>query len=498
MSEHYPVLIILAPLLAAFLNSGLLWLNRRMCYPITALGIGASLYFCIGLLLQVLTTGPVTYHLGGWAPPMGIELRIDHLSALVLLLIPPVALVNILASRKNVHEELTFKSGAFYTVYLLFVAGLLGIVATADLFNLYVLLEITSLAAYALLAMGDPDRAPLASLNYVFLGVIGASFYLLGVGYLYIMTGSLNMGDVHSLLPPILESPAIMAAFVFCLVGVWIKMGLFPLHTWMPNAYAYAPVSSNRLIAPLMTKVMVYVMIRIMISVFGLDYIFGQLALQKWVLILASAAIIAGAVMALAQRDLLKMAAYIIVCEIGYMVGGVWLGNNAGMTGSILHIVNDVVMTFALFLAIGNIIYIRKKADFEHLRGLFTTMPWTMAGLFLTGASIIGVPPTCGFFSKWYLLLGGIEAGSWHFVSALILSSLVWAILFFRIVEIAFFSEENHSSHGGPDPAPALNEAPVSMLIPLGLAGTAVIALGIWSGYIVQYVILPFTQQGIS
>ena len=498
MSEHYPALIILFPLLAAFVNSAFIWLDKRMCCPLTVIGLGGSVYFSLTLLLEVLKSGPAIYNFAGWPPPMGIELRIDNLSAIVLLIIPVIALINVMASRKSIHEELTFKRGPFYTIYLLFVAGLLGVVATADLFNLYVLLEITSLASYALLAMGNPDRAPLASLNYVFLGVIGASFYLLGVGYIYIMTGSLNMADVQSILPAISESSAVLVAFVFCLVGVWIKMGLFPLHTWLPNVYAYSPMSSSRLIAPLMTKVMVYVMIRLMLSVFGLEYVFEQLSLQKWVVALSSVAIIAGGIMALAQKDLMKMAAYIIVCEIGYMVGGFWLGNAQGMTGAVLHIVNDAIMTFALFLVLGNIIYIRKRTDLKSLGGIFVSMPWTMAGFILVGISIIGVPPTCGFFSKWYLLLGGIQAGASFFVFALILSSLICAVLVFRVVEAGFFPPPDDPSHKLGKPEAVLTEAPVSMLIPLGLTSGGIIAVGLWSGYIVQNIILPFIKQGVS
>ena len=309
------------------------------------------------------------------------------------------------------------------------------------------------------------------------------------------MTGSLNMADVHSLLPPLMHSSTIVVAFVFCLIGVWIKMALFPLHVWLPNAYTYAPVSASRIIAPLMTKVMIYVMIRIMLSVFGYEYVFETLQLQNFVLLLASIAVIAGAVMALAQHDLKKMLAYIIVCEVGYMVGGAWLGNVQGMTGAVLHIVNDALMTFALFLVLGNIMYIHKKTDFADLQGTFSSMPWTMAGFVLAGVSIIGVPPTCGFFSKWYLILGGIEAGAWIFVAALILSSLASAVLVFRVVEIGFFpagpEEDNHHQT-------AVNEAPFSMLAPLGIVGVGLIAVGLWSGFFVRQVILPFVQQGMS
>jgi multicomponent Na+:H+ antiporter subunit D len=501
MNANYPALIVLSPLLAAFLVAALDWVDRRWCYPVALIGLGGAVYSSGHLFFQVMRSGTIAYQLGGWAPPMGIELRIDFLNVLILILVSLVALVNMVASKKSIHKELPIKEGTFCTIYLLFVTGLLGVLVTGDLFNLYVLLEITSLASYALLAMGNPDRAPLASLNYVYLGVIGASFYLLGVGYLYIMTGSLNMLDVASLLPQILGTTAVSVAFIFCLVGVWIKMGLFPLHTWLPNAYSYAPVAANRIIAPLMTKVMVYVMIRLMLTVFGFHYVFEQLDVQNWIVHLSSVAIIAGALMALAQTDLRKMLAYIIVCEIGYMVGGAWVGNVQGMVGAVLHIINDGLMTFALFLVLGNIIYVKGKTTIADLNGIFTDMPWTMAGFVLAGVSIIGVPPTCGFFSKWYLLLGGIQAGSWFFVVALIVSSLISAILVFRVVETAFFSSspESHGHHGGHAGHEAvLQEAPVTMLASLWLVGAGLIAVGIWSGSIVQQVILPFVQQGMS
>jgi multicomponent Na+:H+ antiporter subunit D len=181
------------------------------------------------------------------------------------------------------------------------------------------------------------------------------------------------------------------------------------------------------------------------------------------------------------------------------MVGGAWLGNVQGMTGAILHIINDALMTFALFLVLGNILYMQRKVNFHDMQGLFSAMPWTMAGFILAGVSIIGVPPTCGFFSKWYLLLGGIQAGSWMFVAALVLSSLVSAVLIFRVVENGFFPPEQaeHSGHVHHQPA-VINEAPISMLGSLGLVGAGLIGIGLWSGILVQKVILPFVHQGMN
>jgi multicomponent Na+:H+ antiporter subunit D len=271
-------------------------------------------------------------------------------------------------------------------------------------------------------------------------------------------------------------------------------MALFPFHVWLPNAYTYSPVIFSRVVAPLMTKVMVYVMIRLMVTVFGYDYIFNSLDLADAVVWLTTLAILAGGIMALAQKNLKKMLTYIIVCEIGYMVGGAWMGNQLGMTGAILHVLNDALMTFALFLAVGNMVYRIGKVDIKDLKGLFGRMPWTMGGFVLAALSIIGVPPTCGFFSKWYLILGAMEKGAYHFVAALVISSLICAILFFKVFEVCFFESgshgHEHSSHGPV----AIEEAPVSMLIISGLVSLSLIAAGFYSGTIVNTIILPFLK----
>jgi multicomponent Na+:H+ antiporter subunit D len=500
MMTQLPAILVAGPFLAAFAVSIFSWLDSRYCYPITLLGLLTSLGASLGLLFQVTHTGPVHYTFAGWEPPYGIELRIDLLNGLVLILVSAVAFLNLPASWSMIRRDMHEKRGTFLALYLLLVTGLLGVTATADLFNLYVLIEITSLASYALLAMGNSGRSPLASLNYVFLGVIGASFYLLGVGYLYILTGSLNMGDVATLLPSIASSQAVLVAFVFLMVGVLIKMAFFPLHLWLPNAYTFAPLAASRVIAPLMTKVMIYVMIRLIISVFGLEYVFETLDLSQAMVWLSSLAILAGAVMALAQNELKRMLSYIIVAEIGYMVGGFWLGNQAGMTGAILHLINDALMTFCLFLAAGNLAYKLKDLHFESLQGIFRTMPLTMSGFALAGVSIIGVPPTCGFFSKWYLLLASIEAGAYGFLVALIASSLISAVLFFRIFEIGYFEPLHHGhghdhGHGAEDAVMA--EAPPTMVIVLALVALGLIAVGLASGSIVNEWILPIVPRGL-
>jgi multicomponent Na+:H+ antiporter subunit D len=276
-----------------------------------------------------------------------------------------------------------------------------------------------------------------------------------------------------------------------------MKMALFPLHGWLPNAYAYAPSSAAGVIAPLTTKVMVYVLIRMLLFVFKPEYAFARPSLNQVMLALAVIAIISGSVMALSQKSLKKILVYIIVAEVGYMVGGVWLGNRLGIAGSILHIVNDAAMTLCVFLAAGSLRFKLRGDNFRALQGTFRRMPITMSALVVGGLSIIGAPPTCGFFSKWYLISGGIDAGQYHFVAALLFSSLVNVVLFFKIIEIGYFEPFiEYDSHHGHGPV-RINEAPLSMLAMLLLVAASLIALGLFSGKMMTHIIMPAIPAGI-
>jgi len=200
--------------------------------------------------------------------------------------------------------------------------------------------------------------------------------------------------------------------------------------------------------------------------------------------------------LALKERSLKKMLTYIIIAEVGYMVGGAWLGNRAGMTGAILHIANDALMTLCVFLAVGNIVYKAKGHRFEDLQGLFKKMPFTMGGFVIGAISIIGVPPTCGFFSKWYLISGAIQAGQYHFMAALLFSSLVSIVLFFRVIEIGYF--EPFSDHHGHDhPAEPMDEAPLSMVVPLLIVAAGLILVGLYTGDIVDHIIRFAIPKGL-
>jgi multicomponent Na+:H+ antiporter subunit D len=488
MVPQSPALVVVIPLIFAFLTLLFGRWRKGLCYPIALIALTLSFLASIHALYTVLTTGTIHYYLGTWEPPWGIEYVVDHLNAFVLVIVSFISLVAAISSRKVVQQELPQKVVYFYCIFLLQVTGFLGIVITGDMFNLYVFLEIASLAGYALIAVGE-EGAPFASFNYLIFGTIGACFYLLGVGYLYINTGSLNMADLSKILPALYQSKVVLVAFAFFLVGVSLKMALFPLHVWLPDAYTYAPSPVSALLAPLMTKVGAYVMIRIMFTVFEPHFSIQLIPATTILGWMAAGAILFGALMALAQSDLKRMLAYILVSEVGYIALGVGLANRNGLTGAILHILNDSFMMLALFMIVGAIMYRSGDREIPHLRYMHRRMPFTMAVLVIAGLSVIGIPPTCGFFSKWYLVLGAIDANKWVFVAVLLISSLLNVILFFRVIENAYLEPVEEGAHEGFEAAVAFEEAPLSLLLPILVAGAGILSLGILSGEIISSVI---------
>jgi multicomponent Na+:H+ antiporter subunit D len=228
--------MVVAPLFASIIIPIVGWRAKKICYPLTILAVLISLFASLITVKTVLNHGPVQYYLSGWKPPMGIEFYVDHLNAFIAVVVTFISFLGVIFSKTNVENDLPGKEGAFYSLFLLLITGLLGIVLTGDMFNLFVFLEVASLSSYALIAMGEKG-AMYASFRYLLIGTVGASWYLLGVGYLYIVTGSLNMANLSELLPALYQSKAILVGFAFILFGIGIKMALFPLHAWLPDAY---------------------------------------------------------------------------------------------------------------------------------------------------------------------------------------------------------------------------------------------------------------------
>ena len=477
MSQQLPVIVVIAPLLASFLIFLSGGRAQRFVFPLALAALTVSLVSAGLLLKSVLVQGTIQYWLGGWQPPWGIEYRVDHFNACMLVLVAALALLAAVYSRRSVEAELPDRVALFWSLYLLLITGLLGIIVTGDMFNLFVLLEVVSLSGYALIAIGK-GRATLASFRYLILGTIGACFYLIGVGYLYIMTGSLNMEDLRVLLPPLYSSTAIQAAFVFILIGFGIKIALFPLHAWQPDAYTYAPSAVSVIISSAMAKTLIYALIRIIFSVFTLDFITHFLPLFEILRWIAAIAIVAGSLFAIYQHDFKRMLAYSSVANVGYIVLAIGLAplTSLGLTPGLMHILNHAVIKVCMFMVAGAFIYKTGLVDIRQFAGLSRKMPYTSFALILAVLSMIGMPPSAGFVTKWYLIQAALDAQKYLLVGVIFFSTLLMIIYFWRVVEIMYIRVDTSSSEALSVP---VDEVPPSMLVPILSTGVLTIVIGV-------------------
>lgn len=485
--RHLPVLIPILPLASAMLCLVLSRINKNLGKYVVLGALTVSLASSVGLFVSLMRGGEtIHYYMGNWQPPLGIEFVIDQMNALILVAIAAVALFVGIYSQPFLDRDTWLEKGGFYALYALLSAGLLGMTITGDMFNLYVFLEIASISGYGLIALGG-DKSVLASFRYLLLGTIAASFYLLAVAYMYSITGTLNMADMGMLLATQKDSPNVLLAVSMLIIAFGIKMALFPLHGWQPDAYTYAHPAAAPLISGLMSKAPALAMLRYMFYIIGADSPYVAKALTV-IGFLGACGIILGSVMANAQRDFRRMLAYSSVAQIGYIAVGLSLGNAYGIIAAVFHILIHAFMKSSLFMVIGAVRYRYDEVMIDKLGGLNKHMPLTSVTLVIAALSMVGIPPTGGFFSKWYIIMGSLESGHYIYLAVLIASSLLNAVYFFRVIETVFINKDAELTEVRPA-GPWKFELPLSMLVPIVLFGIIIIAIGVLNAPIVNDVL---------
>jgi multicomponent Na+:H+ antiporter subunit D len=471
LTAHFPALQVVIPLIAAPLT---VLLRRRAPAFFVALAASWSAFAIASfLLIQVMAHGPISYAIGNWPAPWGIEYRVDTLSAFLLVLVSGVAAMVLPYSRASIEREVPLEQHyLFYTMLTLCLAGLLGMCITGDAFNIFVFLEVSSLSTYVLIALGRDRRALLAAYQYLIMGSIGATFIVIGIGLLYLMTGTLNLADMGQRIAAVEGSRPVLAALAFLTVGISLKLALFPLHQWLPNAYAYAPSSVSSFLSATATKVAVYVLLRFYFTVFGKSQVFDRLPMAEMLLLLALAGMFVASRTAIFQVDLKRLFAYSSVAQIGYIILGLSFYSQSGLTGGIVHMLNHGVTKGAIFMLLGCVALGVGGTMLSDVRGLGKRMPWTSFALLIGGLSLIGIPGTAGFVSKWYLLLAAFQTGQWVVVALILLSSLLAVAYVWRFVEVAYL--------GVPDgPTPQPRAIPLAMAIPTIVMVLACIYFGL-------------------
>lgn len=473
ITDQLPALQIVIPMFAAPLC--VLVRRSRAVWAVAFVANVLTVIVSWLLFNQVRDEGVIRYAIGGWAAPTGIEYYVDMMNASMLLLVSFISCVVLLFAYESVKKSVMGgKHYLFYAAWLLCLTGLLGISITGDAFNVFVFLEISSLSMYMLIAFGDDRRALTASFRYLIMGSIGASFILIGIGFLYAATGTLNMVDLAVRIPNAESERAILVAFTFLTIGLMIKSAVFPLHGWLANAYQHAPIAVTAFLAGTATKVSLYVLLRFFFSIFGPEYSFGSMLLNVVLLPAAVAGFLVMSFVAIFQNDLRRMLAYSSVAQIGYIIAAFSLATQAGLTAGIVHMINHGIIKTTLFLSVGCIMYQVGHAHSNSFDNLFRKMPITVTAFILSGFGLIGVPLTVGFVSKFSLISASIERGWWP-VGGLVLISSLFAIAYIgRVAEIMLFRKSRTD-----EPATVgAKEAPLSMLIPLYV----LIGVSIWFG----------------
>jgi len=485
LAAHAPALLVAVPLIlstvAAAQPSG------RFAWVLAF--ISAAVAFFCAIELFAATRGEyaiVSYAMGGWEPPFGIEFRIDGLNAALLLLLSATALVTLVFGFPTVEDEVDpDKRSLFYSAFMLCFSGLSGVAITGDAFNLFVFLEISSIGTYAIIAMGwqNDRRALTASFNYLVMGTIGATFFVIGIGFLYMATGTLNMADMAMRIAELPGNRVVEVGFAFILVGVGLKAALFPLHLWLPNAYAFAPSFVTTFLAATATKVAFYVIIRFSFDVFAIDSGFVQNALTYVVTPLAIAGMIIASAQALFQADARRLLAYSSVAQVGYMLLGLGIATAAGVTAGALHLLNHALMKGALFMALGAFFYSYGVRRIDDLKGLGQAMP-AVGGAFTIGAlSLIGVPFTAGFISKFYLIQAALQNGWWWAVVAILAASVLAVFYCYRMLVALWVNPKPEPEHL---PNGHVRKVPLTILVPLYVFALANLYFGINSEFMVD------------
>jgi len=472
--EHLPALQVVVPLLTAPMVvllrvPGLAW---------AAATAASVMAFAIAVALHSLVqqSGSVTYMMGSWPAPFGIELYVSSFSSLMLLIVTAASALALLAGkRSNDFDVDNDQQPLFYAAWLLALSGMVGIIVAGDAFNIFVFMEIASLAGYVLIAAGSDRRALPAVFKYLMMGTIGATFYLIGVGLIYMMTGTLNLADMEARIHEVSELKPILVAAGFITVGLALKAAIFPLHGWLANSYTYAPHMVTVFLAACSTKVSVYVLLRFDFLVFQQNLVAHDVQFATMFIPLAILAILIPSISALYEQNLKRLLAYSSVAQVGYIMLGASLVSETGLTAGIIHMFNHALAKGALFLAVACLGTHFLKLRINDIRGASQRMPWTMAAFTLGGLSLIGVPGTAGFTSKWYLILAAMREGKTGIVliAVVLVSSLLAVVYIWRIVEAAYFKTADSQER-------QLSEAPWPLLTVTWLVVLANVYFGLF------------------
>lgn len=456
------------PLLGAALAVAL-WTRPQAQMTIGFVAIGLQLVAGLALLQHVWINGPLAMSMGGWPAPFGIALAADTLGAGLTVVASVVALAVLVYSLTDTNLE--HRRAGFVPLFLALMMGVAGAFLTSDIFNLYVWFEVTLISSFGLMVLGGTREQLDGAVKYAFLNLLATTFLLIAIALLYGMTGTLNMADLAgkvSALPA--DAPIETIALLF-LVSLGMKSALFPLHFWLPAAYHTPLPAVSAIFAALLTKVGIYSLIRVFMVVFpdGAD-----LAREAMIWV-AVATMIVGALGALAESDIRRVISFTVVSGVGVMVGGLAIGTQAALLGTIFYVIHSIIVSAALFMAAGMIARAGGGTRIADLAGLYKGAPFLAVVFLISGLSLAGVPPLAGFWPKVYLVQAGLEAGAYGIVAGVLISGFLTLVLVGRTFALVFWREPPEGS------AALASEGGVVLKSALGALVVLTFLIGVYS-----------------
>lgn len=492
MIQHLPLLVFLIPFTAAICLPMAAMRDERRSRPIALTALCAMSVASVGALWAVLTQGSISYSFGGWAEPIGIQWVADEIAVIVSVVASLIATSCVYGGTSFSTQPIEGRMVPYYAILLLLISGLAGVIYSGDVFNIFVFLEIVALAGYALVAVPG-GRSLVSGYRYLIMGALGASFYLLGVAYFYAATGTLNISDLGQRIPALLESKAVVVGLILMFLGLGIKIALMPLHSWLPDAYSDAPDSASPILAALLTKVALLAWIRILFWVIGAgngsepDDIFGMV----WSL--GALAAVGGAILALSQTQLPRMFAYGGIAHIGLILVGIGQDSHTGLAGGLFYLINDAVMQCTLFLLVGILFQRYGVQTLDDIKTAQVRDPWILAAFMVATISMIGLPPTGGFFGKWYIVLAAVEGQNYVAVAAVVITTLLTLAYFIRVLERLY----RGAREAGAVAPSAESPMPLPFRVGIALPTVAMIGLGLFSDRIVNILLVATRGLGL-
>jgi len=424
------------------------------------------------LILSILAVravniyGVLVYTVGSWVPPVGISMVMDGLTTFMLV---TVNLIACLVSIYSISYMKRFTSKwKFYTLFLLMLAGMNGVIVSGDIFNLFVFLEIASVASYALVAFGTEKHELEAAFKYAVMGTVGSLFILLGIVFLYSYTSTLNMADMASVLAQQGMSNILIMVSVLFIMGFGLKAALVPFHAWLPDAHPSAPAPISAMLSGVLIKSLgVYALFRLCYNVIGMNP-----KLSLILMFLGALSMVIGVFLAIGQWDFKRLLAYHSISQIGYVVLGIGLGTPLGILGGLFHLFNHSIFKSLLFLNSGAVEYSTGTRDLQKMGGLMTKMPATGATTLVASMSIAGIPPFNGFWSKLIIIIAAVQAGRYGYAFWAVLASILTLASFRKVMKYAFFGQLKTSLK-------QVKEVPLSMKLSMGCLALICIGAGV-------------------